>query len=242
MANYEAYFEVAESSDEATFLNRLIGFAESRGFPLVNATAVVAEPVPARMRKLKCVRKVPPGWEEQVYDPAAAQRDPCCRMLRKAYRPFSYDQETYVQWNAADLWEEQAKFGYRTGVSAVLHAGNGRHFCIGLDREEALPTDQNELMRLMADLQLMTSFIQDTAFRILLPSDNDYATGDAEQLTARQLEVLKWASAGKSAWETGAILSISESTVTKHLEAARQRLGCSSKAQAVARAFSQGLL
>ena len=240
MANYETYFEIAESADESTFLNRLVRFAESRGFPLINATAVLADPTPARLRKLKCVRKVPPGWEEQVYEPEAAQRDPCCRMLRKAYRPFAYDQATYVEWDAADLWEEQAKFGYRTGVNAVLHAENGRHFYIGLDREEPLPADQNALMRVMADLQLMTSFVQDTAFRLLLPTEVDETA--SEQLTARQLEVLKWASAGKSAWETGAILAISESTVAKHLEAARQRLGCSSKAQAVARAFSQGLL
>lgn len=240
MANYETYFEIADSADEATFLNRLVRFAESRGFPLINATAVLADPTPARLRKLKCVRKVPPGWEDQVYNPEAAKRDPCCRMMRKAYRPFAYDQATYVEWDAADLWEEQARFGYRTGVSAVLHAENGKHFCVGLDRDEPLPADQNALMRVMADLQLMTSFVQDTAFRLLLPTEVDETA--SEQLTARQLEVLKWASAGKSAWETGAILAISESTVAKHLEAARQRLGCSSKAQAVARAFSQGLL
>lgn len=240
MANYQSYFELAESTDETTFLSRLVEFAESRGFPLVNATAVLADPYPVRLRKLKCVRKVPPGWEDQVYNAEAAQRDPCCRMLRTAYRPFTYDRDVYRQWDALDLWEEQSRFGYRTGVNAVLHADNGRHFYIGLDREDPLPKDQNALMRLMADLQLMTSFVQDTAFRILLPTEVDAAV--PEQLTSRQLEVLKWASAGKSAWETGAILAISESTVTKHLEAARQRLGCSSKAQAVARAFSQGLL
>jgi len=240
MSHYENFFSIAEATDEEAFKRGLIRVTQALGFPLVNATAIQLDAQDKSLRSIKSFRVIPNGWQDKVSVPQDVARDPVVRLLRTTYQPFTYDQSTYVKANAGDLWEEQKQFGYHTGVASILHGLNGRHFWIGLDREEPLPKDQHKLMQLMADVQLLTTFVQETAFRLLIP--NGAVSFDREKLTERQIEVLKWASAGKSAWETGTILSISESTVTKHLDAARSRLGCSSKSQAIARAFSQGLL
>ena len=47
--------------------------------------------------------------------------------------------------------------------------------------------------------------------------------------------------AGKTAWEVGTILGISERTVRFHLNAAREKLQCTTTTQAVARAVSEQL-
>jgi len=62
------------------------------------------------------------------------------------------------------------------------------------------------------------------------------------ELTDKELDLLRWADAGKSAWETGMILDFSEQTATYHLEAATRKLGCVNKVHAVAAAITLGLI
>jgi DNA-binding CsgD family transcriptional regulator len=54
-----------------------------------------------------------------------------------------------------------------------------------------------------------------------------------EPLTARQLECLRWAAAGKSSADIGAIVGLSPRTVDDHLAAACRRLGVRTRVQAV---------
>jgi DNA-binding CsgD family transcriptional regulator len=68
---------------------------------------------------------------------------------------------------------------------------------------------------------------------------------DAEQeilVSARELDCLKWTAAGKTALEASIILGISERTVRFHLNAAREKLGCVTTTQAVAKAIAQQLI
>ena len=68
------------------------------------------------------------------------------------------------------------------------------------------------------------------------------ATAPANGLTARERECLAWTSVGKTAWEIGSILGISEHTAVAHLNAAVRKLGAASRAHAVAEALRRGLI
>ncbi len=83
---------------------------------------------------------------------------------------------------------------------------------------------------------LRMGMLIDTGTRLRLDSSN------VEALTDKELDLLRWADAGKSAWETGMILHVSEQTATYHLEAATRKLNCVNKVQAVAAAISLGLI
>jgi DNA-binding CsgD family transcriptional regulator len=61
-------------------------------------------------------------------------------------------------------------------------------------------------------------------------------------VSARELDCLRWTAAGKSAWEASVILGISERTVRFHLNAAREKLDCTTTTQAVAKAISHRLI
>jgi DNA-binding CsgD family transcriptional regulator len=61
-------------------------------------------------------------------------------------------------------------------------------------------------------------------------------------LTAREKEVLNWATQGKTYWEIGRILGISQRTVKFHFANIRARLDAVSASHAVAKAMSMGLL
>jgi DNA-binding CsgD family transcriptional regulator len=59
-------------------------------------------------------------------------------------------------------------------------------------------------------------------------------------LTGREAEILMWISRGKTNKEVGIILGSSPRTVNKHLEHIFEKLGVSTRAAAVAKAFQSG--
>jgi DNA-binding CsgD family transcriptional regulator len=61
-------------------------------------------------------------------------------------------------------------------------------------------------------------------------------------LTTRELEALGWTMEGKTAWEVGEILGISEQTAVRHLNNATRKLDCVNKHHAVVKAMRLGLL
>jgi DNA-binding CsgD family transcriptional regulator len=75
--------------------------------------------------------------------------------------------------------------------------------------------------------------------RVLVPGD---VSPDAPSLTPRELESLRWTMDGKTAWEVGSILGITERTAVLHLNNAMRKLGCVNKHQAVLKALRLGLI
>lgn len=61
-------------------------------------------------------------------------------------------------------------------------------------------------------------------------------------ITEREREVLQWIAAGKSNWEIGKILEISEFTVKNHVQSLLKALGVTSRAHAATKAMSSGLI
>lgn len=63
-----------------------------------------------------------------------------------------------------------------------------------------------------------------------------------QHLSKRELECLKWVALGKTSWETGRILGLSEHTINFHMRNACQKLGADNRLAAVAIALRQGLI
>jgi DNA-binding CsgD family transcriptional regulator len=91
----------------------------------------------------------------------------------------------------------------------------------------------------VADLQLFAVHAQESALRLLVPAA---AQPERPSLTPRELEALRWTMDGKTAWEVGAILGISERTAVLHVNNAMHKLGCVNKHQAVLKALRLGLI
>lgn len=236
----QRYFDISQSSDIPSLESRLVRFAEDMDFGLVTAVMVVERPGPHATNDFVAIGNTPQGF---LNSPASAQdvaRDPVLRRLKRLSVPFIYDQDLYVAEGAADLWEQQARFGYRTGVSVALHLPGQKHFLLGIDREDPLPAQQDRLTRMMADLQLLAVHAQDAANRLLVtPQDESILD---PKLTPRELEILRWTMEGKSAWTVGEILGVSVHTVNFHMRNIFKKLGVSTKHQAVLKAIALGLL
>ncbi len=238
---------VFEATSTEAFLLEVVQFARDLGFNTVSAMAVAD--FPAGRSEFVSIDNAPAGYAQAMHDVACMRRDPVMQHCRNHSLPIIWDQATYTRAGLGELWEEQARFGYRTGIAMALHLPEGKHFALGVERDQALPADRREVRRMVADLQLFAVHAQDAALRLMGPAlqaahqqQHPPAAERAPLLTPRELEALRWTMEGKTAWEVGAILGISERTAVLHVNNAMHKLGCASKHQAVLKALRLGLI
>jgi DNA-binding CsgD family transcriptional regulator len=232
------YHDVAQASDMETFESLLVRFANDLGFGIISGALVVEHGV-GRVSTFH-LGNTPQAFQSTFESTDVGKRDPVMRRLKRLSAPFVYDQSTYVNEEAADLWEMQALFGYKTGIAMALHMPGGKHFVMGVDRDQPLPGDDVMVTRMMADLQLLAVHAQETAIRLLVPHTAEMQY--LPRLTVREIEILKWTAEGKSGWAVGQILNISEHNVKYHIKRILMKLGVGSKHQAAAKAKALGLL
>ncbi|MDL5030719.1 autoinducer binding domain-containing protein [Pelomonas sp. APW6] len=234
-----SFQSVLEAKNRDEFREEIVRFAQDLGFETVTAT-VVLDRGPGNAEFLS-VDNAPVGFNEIAYDPSLGKLDPVMQHVKRHSVPIIWSQFTYVQNGRADLWEEQARFGYCSGICLALHLPEGRHFIMGVDRREALPSDHQQLTRVVADLQLFAVHAQEAAWNVFLPEGASLEQ-PLPSLTPRELECLRWTMEGKTAWEVGGILGISERTAVLHLNNAMHKMDCNNKHQAVLKALRLGLI
>ena len=231
------YAAVLQAGSRDDFRNEVVRFTQAMGFCTVSAMMVVDRSM--GRSDFLAISNAPTGCEVVLEDANSMRLDPVMQHCRRHAFPIIWDQATYTSQGLGNLWEAQARFGYCTGIAMALHLPEGRHFVLGVERDTPLPTNTGELKRLVADLQLFATFAQDAAQRVLMPA---LTLGDRPALTPRELEALRWTMEGKTAWEVGAILGISERTAVLHVNNAMHKLNCTSKHQAVLKALRLGLI
>lgn len=231
------YLSVMEAKTPLDFRAEVIRFGQALGFKTVSATTVIDRSASAS--EFHSVDNTPAAYSQSFRDPSLGQVDPVMQHCKRAAVPIIWDQETYVVGGRADVWDDQARYGYQTGIALALHMPDGRHFFLGVDRDRPLPGSAKAITRMVAELQLFAVHAQDAAFRIFAPAP---MAAEIPSLTPRELEALRWTMEGKTAWEVGAIMNISERTAVLHLQNGMHKLNCVTKHQAVLRAIRLGIL
>lgn len=132
--------------------------------------------------------------------------------------------------------------------SAWLTAFKRQRFGIQLAHGHASDDEQSvSFMSLYADapasrsalltLEEYVPAIASCLMRLLLGACMpECALGKDSALTRREMEVIDWIAVGKTNWEIGQILGISELTVKSHLQRLFSKTGTNSRAQLVAKA------
>ena len=231
------FSEVMTSRSRDEFEGELIAFTKRLGFETMSAMLVIDHMLGEA--EFITVDNTPRAYKESFLNPKNGRRDPVMQHCKRQSVPIIWDQSTYVTSGLGDKWEEQSRFGMSNGIALALHMPEGRHFFLGVERDQPVPTDPGELTRVVADLQLFAVYAQDAALRILVPGPAD---SGLPSLTPRELESLRWTMEGKTAWEVGHVLGITERTAALHVNNATHKLGCVNKHQAVLKALRLGVL
>ncbi|WP_349509721.1 autoinducer binding domain-containing protein [Bradyrhizobium sp. Tv2a-2] len=106
------------------------------------------------------------------------------------------------------LFEEAARFAFRCGFTIPIHDSRGAISALTFATNERRIDFERTIDEHANVLRVLAMFFHASA-RLTLRSDR---VVDGVLLSSRQFECLEWSSRGKSAWEIGNILGISERT------------------------------
>ncbi|HVW57489.1 MAG TPA: LuxR family transcriptional regulator [Rhizobiaceae bacterium] len=168
----------------------------------------------------------PVSWSDRYREQNYFPDDPVSRWSLGRRKPFlwrearRFDGTTYrTRQIAGEGWDH----GLADGIAFPLRDRPGGAV-VSLAADHVFNIDP----RVQASLFLAASYYKMAAERFVRKQ------AETPILTRRELEVLHWKAAGKTAWEISCILSLSHSTIKTHLSSIRQKLGVATTTQAIA--------
>src|SRR5262245_7293329 len=163
-------------------------------------------------------------------------RDPVVTELRRTMHPFSWDDvrsRRELSRSEKSIMDEARDFGSRDGliIPIVTLSGSVSVFspCGG---------EPNLSQRARASMEIIGVYSHHALKRALIKSQREDAV--RTPLTPREREIMQWVAAGKTDEEIADILSIGTTTVTSHVEHAKQKLDAFRRTYAVVQAIRFG--
>lgn len=174
MLSQQALIELGLSHDLETLTQRVISAAESLGFGLVSAVQIEGR-FGSPSAHIQSFGNPPAAFSEASKSISYGVRDPLLGALLARPGFVSYDESFYLDAGAIDMWDVQAQFGYRAGLSVSLHqVGHSEVFALGVDGPDALP-DAVARLRLQAVLRALALHAQSALERIARPANGQMA-------------------------------------------------------------------
>jgi LuxR family transcriptional regulator, quorum-sensing system regulator BjaR1 len=179
-------------------------------------------------------KRLSPEWCELYTRNQYIRVDPVARLCHRTVNPFEWSEAPYDSENeprSAEVMQRATDFRMSRGFIVPIHGIAGDEACVSLSGQHL---DLN--IRSKPAIHLMAMYAFDRVRRLIAPPKA------VRKLTARQREVMAWSASGKSAWEIGAIIGITQRTVEEHIAMACRKLGATNRTQAVAVSIREGLI
>jgi LuxR family quorum sensing-dependent transcriptional regulator len=173
-------------------------------------------------------QNVPQFWLDHYADQNFLHIDAAIKFSRATLYPFKYVDAPDPQRKATQLVRDMKAAGFGSAVMVPVsgHAGPGGVVWLhGQDFKFEATAFLHTIILYAYDR------LRHVQMEMLQPA-----------LTNRERDVLTWSAVGKSAWETGEILRISQRTVEEYLKSATRKLGAANRTHAVALALRDGLI
>lgn len=181
-------------------------------------------------------------WVSTYLENGFTAVDPVFATALSAPQVFTWTDAFQSQFQIASTEEKMfadasMDFGYINGyTSSVYNSENKSAMLFSIKSNQTLLPSQLHALR------LITPHLERASDSILTKRKQTSRDALLYELTRRELEVLQWAVAGKTALEIGLILSITERTVKYHLGNIYQKLDVMNRAHAIAKAVNFGLV
>jgi DNA-binding CsgD family transcriptional regulator len=204
------------------------GFGDSREFGL------------KKMDAFKMITRFPEEWETRYAQKDYFASDNMALAAVKKNEPVLWSDYAWINGlsdnrneTSQKILAEAASFGLSNGWLHSLMGRRSTEFAfISLGGDEIKKSEQSRKI-----LNYLLPHLGQSIKKIIF-GQNEEEIG----LTNREHEILSWTAAGKSAWEISVILNISRRTVEFHIANILKKLDTVKASQAVAKAFSMGLI
>ncbi|WFU39894.1 LuxR family transcriptional regulator [Bradyrhizobium sp. CB82] len=240
--NLFSFVECANQTQSLKALfDLLVSCASEEGFTEVAYGALTfAEPLrlPGCPPPLVAI-KVPPDWCQRYLERKYYIVDPVVRRTPMFAGPYLWDElakEHQLQACEQRVLQEAREAGLKHGVSVPLFGPSGRISVISF----ASRCDDADPQRNVKHLNALAWHFHIAFAEIARPSDR--VSNRKVSLSEREKDCLRWVAEGKSSWEIGKILNVSENTVNFHVKNAIRKLGSSNRTQGLVKAIRLGLI
>jgi len=233
-------------NSERAFKNKFDSAWASLGFDSYTYASVDADDLESGKHKdgasnVIYLTNVSPLWVERYVEESYSDADPVIKDCLSSRLPIRWT-ETYraneLTARESRMMGDAREIGVRRGLAIPIHGPRGELGIFSLysqlsDKEFVRLTNTTKY-----DAQVLAYHFHDAATRTLKAQ---HAIPLPIPLTEREVEILRWTAAGKTAWEIGGILKISERTVNFHVQNVMEKFGVHNKTHAAAKAMGMGL-
>ena len=170
------------------------------------------------------------SWPREWLSRYSLQRyyghEPVAQNCFTTLRPFIWSRASWKGWDphrARQVMNEATDFGLKDGVIVPMHDISGRQASLSLAASSLdLPPSALKAIHLVS----LYAF-----------ASTDDASTVRPLLSSREREVLTWTAQGKSTWDVGQILGISQQTVATHLKNSKFKLDTTTVTHTVVQAL-----
>ncbi len=181
----------------------------------------------------------PDGWFERYVQENYVHVDPVIYRTKMSNEAFVWSEALAgkpVSRAAKRVMNEATEFGMMDGYSVPLHSVGGFQAIVTYGaRKVDLSHEQRGALHII-------SIYAHNRLRAFMTENGDRSAEAAAKVSPREREVILWCSAGKTNWEIGQILGISEKTVQHEIASASRKLNCVNRAQLIAESIRLGLI
>jgi LuxR family quorum sensing-dependent transcriptional regulator len=179
----------------------------------------------------------PDGWSRRYFEQNYIRDDPARLHLTRSIEPYSWREMTACQAytpNQKNIVHEASEFRMTSGIIFPMPGLRYGPAMVTIAGDNDDLDDEDRLRLHMAAIYTHAVIRKLSGAREERP--------DVPSFSARERECLQWYAAGKSEWEIGEILSISEKTANTYLERVKQKFGVATRKQAIVAALQKGVI
>jgi len=194
--------------------------------------------LPGRVPQDIDIMSCPAAWLDHYKKMGYAEIDPKRAYVRKNSVAAVWGPDLHLGVAPASehqFWMDSADFGLGYGATIPVPSkfGERASLCVAFSTVRA---ERDFALNCMPSIEAFAFRLHEVVERLTVRR-----LSLEVNLTKREVDVVKWAAAGKTAYETGRILAISETTVLFHLNNAKLKFGVTNKHQLIARSLALGV-
>ena len=179
------------------------------------------------------VNSYPENWRSKYEESNFFAIDPSVKHGLSSIEPVLWGKELFS--DNMSFWEEARSFGLEYGWAQATHSNNGNIGMLTFAR-----TGCDISCKELLDKHSMLSLVAHSAYFGFNRIITNEQLSNKPNLTAREIELLKWTAQGKTASEIGQILNISHHTVNFHTDNCVKKLNVANKTAAAVKAAVLG--
>ena len=226
---------VTAARSEAELLARMKDVAREIGYDQVLFAIEMRLPGAAPLQHI--ASGFHPEYQLLYQERAFLNQDPTVPYCQTHTEPLIWREQMYGM-NAAEMMEEARKHGLGHGLSLPVHESGKVVSMLSLGRDRGFATDSEREFVLAAG-NVLAHCLHVASENIILPG---VLAARRPHLSPREKQCFQLVALGKSNWDIGQLLNISEAAAAFHVKNILKKLGVSTRMQAVAIGVALGMI